>query len=345
MPLEEIIQKFNLPPIPACKIYHANLQTNPEQDAILKCISHKALTAEDEMHLKEAIEFYKAVFPALQAIPLSEISLQDSEDLKKYLEAVFNFNLMVTNDIHFEVIFRVSVIKDSFLEKGKVRSPKYLRYPDLDIIKKAGIYNRANSFNATVFYASFHEHVALRETKPEKGQRIIISVWKNITGKPFNSYPITNASIQNEGVQKATKAFKETKAANHPLFAEIMDLILAFLASEFVKDVPINHPNRLEYFYSAFFADRLLSPLRADDPSPNYDFIIYPSVAWKHQHENVAMTKDSLDAKMKIIHAIEYEVGDTFYDKELGLDEAPAKLKFLREAKWFEKDLIIWEDE
>jgi molecular chaperone DnaK (HSP70) len=42
------------------------------------------------------------------------------------------------------------------------------------------------------------------------------------------------------------------------------------------------------------------------------------------------------------------QVGTWFLDRlvqELEQEEAPAKLKFIREAKWFEKDLIIWEDE
>ena len=107
----------------------------------------------------------------------------------------------------------------------------------------------------------------------------------------------------------------------------------------------MKNANRLEYLYSAYFADRLLSPLREGDPTPNYDFIIYPSVAWEHKHENVAMTPDALENKMKLIHAIEYEVLDTEYDWTVDMDHMPVKMKLIREAKWFENDLIIWEDE
>ncbi|MBA3680491.1 MAG: hypothetical protein H0W73_04910 [Bacteroidetes bacterium] len=342
--LEEVMQKYNLPPVPACKIYHADMQTNPEQDVILKCINPEKITPEEEEVLKDAVTFYKEAFPALKAINLSVLSFEDAENLKKYLEAVFNFNLMVFNNIHFEVVFRISIVKDSFREKGKVRDPKFLRYPDLKIVQDSRLYNRANTCDTTVFYASFLENVALRETKPEKGQTIILSIWKNKTGKPFNSYPITNAKIKNEGIEKANKAFEETKTMNHPLFAEIMDLNLAFLASEFVKECPINNPNRLEYFYSAFFADRILSPLREDDPIADYDFIIYPSVAWKHREENIAMTTTALNNKMLLVQAKEFEVLETYYDQDLPTEVCPAKLRFIREANWFEKDLIIWDE-
>lgn len=337
------VTKYNLPPIPVCKIFTSEVTS--EQEALVKCMSRKTLNDNDVIALKDAITFYKQLFPLLKAIDLSIISLEEAEDLKKYLGVVFNFNLMVSNDINFEFVFRISIIKDSFREKGKVRTPTYLKYPPLSLVKKVGVYNRANTNNKTVFYASFLEHVALRETKPQKGDKIILSVWKNITGKSFNSYPISNSAVANEGVQKATKAFQETKETIHPLMGEIMDLHFSFLASEFVKNSPIVNPKRLEYLYSAYFADRLLAPLKEGDPSPRYDFIIYPSVAWKHQHENIAMTDEALDTKMRIIHAVEYEVEDTFYDRELTLEEMPAKLRFIREAHWFEKDLIIWEDD
>lgn len=306
--MEQIIQKNNLPPIPNCKIYGADLKTNPEQDAITKCLNNESLSPNEENILKEAINFYKIVFPSLKAINLSKISYEEVEELKKYLNSVFNFNIMVFNDVHFEVVFRISIVKESFREKGKVRHPKYLRYPDLKIVKESKLYNRANTSDATVFYASFYENVALKETKPKKGDKIILSIWKNITGKPFNSYPITNSSINNDGIKKANNAFQKMKDSSHPLFAEIMDLNLAFLASEFVKSLPVVNPNRTEYLYSAYFSDKLLSPLREDDPVPNYDFIIYPSVAWNHQHENIAMTTNALDTKMKLVQATEYVV-------------------------------------
>ena len=54
-------------------------------------------------------------------------------------------------------------MKESFLEDGKVRDPKYIMHPPVEVLQAFGLYNRASSPNLTVFYASFHETVALHE--------------------------------------------------------------------------------------------------------------------------------------------------------------------------------------
>jgi hypothetical protein len=339
------MKNFKLPQIPSYKTFNEASKATIEQDIILKCTALQILTDSEENILTDAICFYQALFAALKAINLSELTFEEAEELKKYLDEAFNFNFLTFNDITFDVVYRVSLIKKEFLEKGKVRTPRYLTYPPLKSIMDSKIFNRANTWTETVFYASFSENVAVRETKPTKGQNIIISTWKNKTEKPFVSYPITNSSINNVGVQKATKAFHETKKVNHPLFAKIMDLHLEFMASEFVKDRPVTNPYHLEYLFSAYFAGKILSPRIEGDTVPDHDLIIYPSVAWRHQHENIAMTKHSLDHKMKLIYAIEYEVEETYYGKDVAMDEMPAKLKFIRESYWFEDDLIIWEDD
>lgn len=334
---------FDLPEIPESKQYVDKM--TPEQHAIMKCINQETLSHKEELILKEAIEFYKKTFPELKKINLEIIKKEEVKELKKYLDKVFNFDIAIANDIHFNILYRVSFVREEFTEKGKVRNPKFLKYPPIEIVKDKGVYNRANTNEKTVFYASFYENVAVRETKPNVGDRIIISTWRNISGKPFNSYPIVNADVKNEGVKRGTKAFKETIAVNNPLFGEILNLNLGFLASEFVKDCEIKNEKRYEYLYSAYFADKILSPFNEGDPTPNIDFIIYPSVAWKHQRENVAIIPNSVDKKLKLIKAVEYLVVKTYYNQQIEENGMPVKLKFVREANWIEDDLIIWEDE
>lgn len=337
--------KYNLPAIPNEKKYIGN--ETPEQSVQMKILKGEEINTEEELILKKCIDFYKTCFPALKAIPLSEITDEDLEELKTYLSSVFNFKIIIQNDINFEYLFRVTPVNESFVEKGKVRTPKYLTYPPLDIVKKMGKYNRANSPEKTVFYASFFENVALRETKPEKGQHIIISTWKN-NKKPFITYPITNTFlIENEAVKKATDAFLKMKENVHPLLAEILDLNLSFLASEFVKEVEAKNKHRAEYLYSAFFADQILCKFNEDENFPNYDSILYPSVAWKFEHENVAIMPNIADKYLQLVHVREFEVEETYYDKQLKKEEMPVKLKLIREAKhpWIAEDLIVWEDD
>jgi hypothetical protein len=127
-----------------------------------------------------------------------------------------------------------------------------------------------NSPERTVMYASFHKNVAVRETKPSKGERIIISTWENVSGMPFNSFPITNAAlVPNEGVIKSTKAFHELCCLrHHPLIAEIMDCYLGFFAKEFVKAQSIKSTHRYEYLYCSYFADSILLPPSKRDGRP-----------------------------------------------------------------------------
>jgi hypothetical protein len=113
------------------------------------------LTDADKAALKESIVFYKDVFPKLQSIDLNTISSDEVIELRAYLDKVFNVEVMVFNDVQFDLLYRVTIVAEDFREKGKVRDTKYLKYPPLDIVVKKGVYNRANSHEKTVFYASF----------------------------------------------------------------------------------------------------------------------------------------------------------------------------------------------
>jgi len=242
-------------------------------------------------------------------------------------------------------LFRVTVVREEFLDKGKVRDTKYLTHPPLEVIQKSGVYNRANSPNTTVFYASFNENVALRETKPPKGSRIIISKWKNKLNRKFISYPLmNNDTVKNEALEESTKAFKEAKKTMDEHMYKINDLLLRFLSSEFVKDTPIVNPKRYEYLYSSFFAEQVLKGKIFNDPAKETDLIVYPSVAYNHKEDNVAVSPRSMN-DLKIVGATEFSVKETHYDKTTNIEEKAADLDLLRTFWWIEDDYIIWDDE
>jgi hypothetical protein len=333
---------IELPEIPKVKSYIDDM--TQEQKVLAKCVKNSELTEGEESTLIECIEFYKLVFPILKSIDLSRLNDSQVQFLKSYLNKVFSFEITVTNPVHFEVLFRVSIVQDSFLEKGKVRNPKYLTFPPLEIVKSKGVYNRANSCNKTVFYASFYENVALRETKPKAGDKVIISNWHNITGNPFNSYAITNSNVNNQGVSTATQSLQLLKGKVHPLFAELMNIALTFLASEFVKEIEFKSKKKYEYLFSAYFSDKILSLSNTINPETNIDFIIYPSVAWKHIHDNLAIHPDSV-RKLKLIQVKEFDVISTNYDVELEPKENPVQLNFIRNSDWVEKEMIVWDDD
>jgi hypothetical protein len=242
------------PNIPPEKIYGE--LTTPEQDITFKLVHGEKITAKEEVVLAEAIVFYKEAYPYLKSINLSELSEEDLIELKKFMKAVFNMEIHVQNKIWFENVYRGSFVRDAFLEKGKIQNLQYLKHPPLNVIKDNGVYGRANSSDSTLFYCAFHPGVAILETKPQVGDRIIVAQWKHDSKEPFITYPITNnKTIKNDGLVKATNAFQDTMQFNHPLFAEILDLLLEFISSEFVKDSQITHPKKYEYLFSSFFAE------------------------------------------------------------------------------------------
>lgn len=335
---------FDFPDIPQSKVFKDLLTS--EQTALDNYIKNSKFTQDEEKTIQECIDFYKKAFDYLKSLPLTDFTADDAKKVWSYLDSVFNFKLLVDNEGNFEVAFRVTIVRESFREKGKVRHPKYLYNPPLSVNQERGIYNRCNSPNSTAFYAAFHENVALRETKPQKGDTIIMTTWKNVNGSPFVTYPISHALIANNtGNDKATKAFEKTMENHHPLFREHFKTILAFISSEIVKDKEVVSEKKYEYLFSAYFSEHILKENNPKDPTPNFDFIVYPSVAYKHLEDNIVVPERTLH-RLKPIYLQEFEVLETYYDKPLSLTDVPADLKLIREAStWITKDLIIWDDE
>lgn len=342
--------KFNFPKTPSSKTYGD--KTTPEKNVIMKLVSQQKIDSTEEEILKEALEFYKEAFKSLKAINLSEIDEEDLKEIFSFLRVVFNMNLTIQNKINFHLVYRVTVVKDFFLENDKVRSIEYIKNPPLDLIKKNGVYGRANSPKSTIFYCAFQPGVAILETKPEINDRIIIAEWLNENAKDFISYPITNnKTIKNQSLEFATKAFQERMTYNHPIFADILDLYLDFLSSEFVKDIKVTHPKKYEYIFSAYFADMVLDnsfePIdHPIEPIKHYDCIIYPSIAVGHKFDNLGILPESLK-KLKPVKLQEILVKQTFYDNYDMINDIvlPIAGEILRTATEFVEDRIIWDDD
>ncbi|HLP32253.1 MAG TPA: hypothetical protein VK202_02210, partial [Bacteroidia bacterium] len=302
---------FNFPALPNSKTEIVEFDLTLEQRAILKLIEKEDLTKKEIAGIQEAIEFYKITFPYLQSIPLSTINDDDALQIKKYLNEAINFQIIVENDITFEILSRVTPVKEKFLENGKVRDPKYIIHPSIEVLKELGLYNRASSPELSLFYASFHETVALHEVKPKVGERIIITKWRNTTGKKFVSFPISNnETVKNRMLQHSTAAIKKLGEKTNPLLFALIHHHLLFLSTEFVKNENIVHPKRYEYLFSAYFGDELLNDNKiiSDKIKPkndkgknmgNFDCILYPSVAFNHKEENVAVSPRALFQNLK----------------------------------------------
>lgn len=346
---------MTFPDIPHSKIYNGN--TTPEQDAQMKLVQNIDLTKTDLSALQESVSFYEVAYPFLKNINLSTISEKDKVEIISFLNKVLNYQIIIQNNLIFKTVFRVSFVRNEFLEQGKVRNQKYISYPPGEIIKQIGKYGRANSPDSTCLYCAFNPIIALLETKPKVGERIIISQWQKDDDLPFVSFPIANnESIENEGVKKATKAFKERMTYNHPLFARTLELFFDFLSSEFIKSIPITSPNAYEYLFSAYFSDITLKsaietvehPL---EPISNYDCLIYPSVAAKHATDNIAIKPTSVD-RLRPVYLEEIIVTTTDYDNaKIYVNLFPEKIdlpiggQILRTSNNIKGGKIIWNDD
>ena len=340
---------FNFPRLPLAKTF--GQMTTPEQDVIMKLVQRKQINKQEEEILIEAIEFYKDAFAYLKSIDLSLVNENDADKIIGFLKSVFNMQITIQNKINFYNVFRVTTVKDTFLENGKVRDVGFISYPPQQIIEQQGVYGRCNSPKSTIFYCAFEPGVAILETKPQIGQRIIISHWHNDNGKDFFSYPIANnKTIDNESLKSATKAFQDRMQYNHPLFAKILDLYFDFLSSEFVKDIEIKNPKKYEYLYSAFFSDWMLEnnfkPVdHPVEPIKHYDCIIYPSIAINYKSENLAIVPSSV-SKLRPIFLEDSIVIKTMYDNpDLTNNKLPIARQVLRKSTKIENNSISWSDD
>lgn len=336
----------SLPPIPNSKLFIDKVTTE-ERIAISHCLTNNPI---DEKYLnivKSAIEFYKECFAHLKKIDLQILNDTQHQKLSNYLNFVLNTSPIINNEVTAEFIYRVTTVQDNFLENGKLRNTKFLSYPPLDLVIKKGVYNRANSPTTTLFYASLMPQVAVRETHPDKGQRIILTTWQNKSLKPLNAYPICLTSgIHNEYADRNNYAFEEICKTMHPTIAEWMEVIFSFFSSEFIKESEPTNPKRYDYLFSAFFADRLLQPFPENSNMPSFECIVYPSVAWNHVPDNLAIIPEVIKKNIFTpIAAKEYEVLDTWYDRKIDLNQYPAGLRFIRQSVAIEDSQILWNDD
>ncbi|MEA5138584.1 RES domain-containing protein [Arcicella rigui] len=338
---------MNFPKIPLSKTFRQ--QYTPEQEIILKLQNGHQINKEEEDNLKEALKFYEELFVFLLKVDLTTINDEDAINLIEYLYNAFPFEVFRQNEINVKNLYRVSFVKDAFLENGKLKDLKYLRHPPKEIIQNLGVYGRANTPNSTVFYAALKCSSAIYETKPCVGQKIIISHWINDSAKKFRAYTISNnKTIDNEILKSATKSFQELLSTLHPLIAKILDLYMEFISSEFVKDIPVKNQKKYEYLYSAFFSDRILKNSFTkinDNEMPPFDCILYPSVATNYSSANLAIIPDSV-TKLKPVYLEECLVLKTKYgDLNYSNNLFPINRQIIRTATKFEGERIIWSDD
>ena len=337
------------PKAPSAKLFDG--VTTPEASVVMKLVRQQTITRDEEIILEQSIVFYKELYEFLKGIDLSTLSDGEAERLIVY--TINNVGLVAnpTNVIRFTDVFRVSIVKPDFLERGKVRDLRYLTYPPMEIVKQNGIFGRANTARSTVFYCSFLPGVAIMETRPKVGERILLARWYNGDAKPFVSVPVVSDNdYGNENLKAMKTSFEERKAHNHPLFGEILDLYFNFFSAQILKRADIKSVKRYEYMFSALFADQVLDNDHKhwDSVAPtnkDVDCLIYPSVAFNHKEENLAITPTAV-SRLRPMDLTDGIVVKTMYDKtSLEVNELPIVLGRIGTTNRFDGNKILWNDD
>lgn len=333
-----------LPPVPYFKQFKG--QFTQEQATLDRCIQDVSPSEENLRILRESIEFNRECFKKLKEIDLISLNEKQYLKLKDYMRFVYSAYPCIFNNVSAGIVYRVTIIGDKFLEDGKLRKTKYLSYPPLEIVRERGVFNRANSPERTLFYAADRESVAVREMRPKPGSRIILSSWINHTGKTLNCFPLClTAGINNEMADQASYAFEMITEKMHPQIAEWTTGIFEFLASEFIKEAEPTNSKRYDYLFSAIFADCILQGFSEGKNLKNCDAIVYPSVAWHHIPNNLAILPAIVDSQFRLLEVKEFQVMETWYDKDIELNQMPARLLLLRKAIGFGFGNITWDDD
>lgn len=337
----------DFPPIPKPKQWVDN--TTKEQIITQKLISGESISEKEEQTLKICINYYNTILPRFKTLDYNTLGNDEQKELITFIDYVFNYVTLQSNDLYVSKIYRL-VINESVLgKKERIREQKYLSYPPLDIVKKLAKYNRANTPDYNLFYATDSIDNVLLEIKPEKDTLVSIGVWIPKTGDEvtLTSFPVSHNPYLYRVNPHAVRGFfaleELKKKQKNPLLSDFMKAMFTFISEEFAK--PVN--DHLEYLISSRFADKILN--REPDPNEHFNFncIIYPSVGNLYQVDNVAIKPELIDDKFKLEKVIEFEITETHYNETPPRNSQEeitmVNLKNKEETDWIENDgYIVW---
>lgn len=335
----------DLPEIPNTKKYIEGSKMTEEQNIGFKLL-HKQEVTDDELEkFSELEKFYLELREKLRVLDYKSFTTDEIEEFKNYIFYAFNYRIFASNNITIFSTYRLVVNENVLGINKSISDIKYLTYPPLDIVKKIGRFNRANSMNCTLFYSCENINTSLKEIKPPKDKLITVGVWIPKNRNKFNGYAISNserAGAVNPGVKKSNEAFTNTKDELHSQFFKFAKNYLDLIGEEFTKEV--THHN--EYIISALFAESTLYDMNYQRKQEDFECVIYPSVGNNFYSDNVAFIPEIIDNEFILEKAIEFEIEEQYYDREYSITHPEnitlAKIKNLKISKKINGNKIEW---
>lgn len=339
----------NLPEIPIHKRWdNENLDNTytVEQEISFKLLSGKQISKDEERIFTELSNFYHTLDIELEKLDYSTFTPTDFEKFKNYILYAFNYQAVVNNSLTIYYTYRLVVNESVTGKNERILNAKFLKHPDLELVKELGRYNRANTPDSNMFYSADCMDSALKEIRPPINKLITFGIWKPKTKKnKFISYPISHveeAHPVNAGVAKSTRVFEE-RLSHNELLQNYMRFYLQLLGREYSK--PVKH--HYEYLISALFSEKIFDLRKGMSPEWRFDCIIYPSVGNNYKTDNIAIFPDVIENEFELERVIEMEVEESFYDNEYEINHPNqitlAKTKNIRTTTNIEDNgNIIW---
>lgn len=333
---------LDFPKIPNSKKWHTDKHLTDEQIITSKLIDGKQITIEEETKLKESIEFYKELSQKIRKFDFSLIN--SIEEFQDYFLFVYNYSVLYLNDLQVKRLFRLVENVSILGKEERIRWQKDLSYPTLEKVKKIGKFNRANTANSNVFYASISLDTAIGEIKPQEGKLVTIGVWEPKSDRLLKSYPILHnpQEVKADSVTgKRYFVFEEQKKKSHPLLFQFMESYFSVLSHEFAK--PVN--NDIDYLISALFSERIFQLI--DDTKWKFDCIVYPSVENEYTMDSIAIKPEVIDSNFKLLKVLEFKITNTYYKNRPNKDNPDlitlVDYENYEETDWIEKNgYIVW---
>lgn len=220
----------------------------------------------------------------------------------------------------FPTIERITVNKRVIGTNTRILEERKLKYPPAECVKN---YGRANLKYQSVFYGTFNFMTAIKEMNPEIGDLITVSRWKLknendslIVCPMFLKQP--NDGSTNFRPKTLYKWFIKELQKFPPPVSKLIFELHQFYSDCFARE--IESQNNQGYIYTAMLADKIFNHYE----NGIVDAIVYPSTKDSLSTENIAIKKESFDAKYQLSEAIEKRLldfsltGDKFVFERLG---------------------------
>lgn len=206
-------------------------------------------------------------------------------------------------DMRFPELQRVTINKNLFGGKNeRIQQVSFLKYPPPNKVSK---YGRANLIGQSVFYSTSNPITAMKEMKPQVGDLITTSTWKqkddgyHLQICPVFKITSLNGVVHNELSLRFTMGYQNALKHHPQEQAKQIDALLQFMADCFAKDV--DYGNSYDYALSAYWANKILHEYQGGTT----DALVYPSVADRLDFSNVAIKPTVLDQHFELVHVDE----------------------------------------